>query len=315
MDVGEPSVIDTISILRGLKERYETHHGVKVAEFLGLVAAATLSNRYITNRFMPDKAIDLLDEACANVRVQLDSQPEAIDRLERRLLQLEVEATALAKEKDNASKQRLKKAEEEMAQIKEEIKPLKMRYEMEKGRIDEVRNLAQKLEELKKATRSWYVFGGFSGLLLCFSFRKLGINPRNFSPLERRYDLATAADIRYYAIPDVEDKVMQQLDAEKSQRMEAAAGAAGSLLLTEVVTEAQIAEIVARWTGIPMQRLTKTAIERLLALGDVLAKRVIGQREAVESVAEAILSIGWFGRGTTANRILFIFGADWCWKN
>lgn len=267
VDVGEPSVMDTISILRGLKERYETHHGVKVADS-ALVAAATLSNRYITNRFMPDKAIDLLDEACANVRVQLDSQPEAIDRLERRLLQLEVEATALAKEKDNASKQRLKKVEEEMAQIKEQIKPLKMKYDLEKGRIDEVRKLAQKLEELKNKA----------------------------AEAERRYDLATAADIRYYAIPDVEKK-MQQLEAEKSQRMEAATDAAvstpdavgGGALLTEVVTEAQIAEIVARWTGIPMQRLTKSAIERLLALGDVLAKRVIGQKEAVQSVAEAIL--------------------------
>lgn len=265
VDVGEPNVLDTISILRGLKERYEAHHGVKVADS-ALVAAATLSHRYITNRFLPDKAIDLLDEACANIRVQLDSQPEVIDRLERRLLQLEVEATALGKEKDAGSKQRLAKVHEEMAQIKEEMKPLKMKYNTEKGRIDEVRKLNQKLDELKNKA----------------------------ADAERRYDLATAADIRYYAIPDIEKKV-QQLEVEKQQRQEAAAvaaaadGSAPSTLLTEVVTEAQIAEIVARWTGIPMQRLTKSAIDRLLLLGDTLAKRVIGQREAVDAVAEAIL--------------------------
>jgi ATP-dependent Clp protease ATP-binding subunit ClpB len=159
--VREPTVEDTISILRGLKERYETHHGVRLADS-ALVVAAQLAHRYITNRFLPDKAIDLIDEACASTRVQLDSQPEVIDTLERRRLQLEIEATALAKEKDPASRQRLDKVHEEMAKIAEELKPLKMRYENERGRLEEVRTLQKKLEELKskiiEGERKRYLF-------------------------------------------------------------------------------------------------------------------------------------------------------------
>src|SRR4051812_39524555 len=183
--VGEPSVIDTISILRGLKERYEVHHGVKISD-AALVAAAQLSARYITNRFLPDKAIDLMDEACANTRVQLDSRPEVIDQLERRHLQLEVEAAALAKEKDEASRQRLEKAKEELAAIQEQLRPLKARYEHDKGRLDDIRNLKQKLDELRAKA----------------------------DDAERRADIQRAADLRYYAIPEVENRI-QELQSQK----------------------------------------------------------------------------------------------------
>ncbi|KAG0091604.1 hypothetical protein BGZ92_000274 [Podila epicladia] len=264
--VGEPSLSDTISILRGLKERYEVHHGVKIAD-AALVTAATLAHRYITNRFLPDKAIDLMDEACANTRVQLDSQPELIDQLERRHLQLEVEATALAKEKDPASQQRLIKVREEMSRISEELKPLKLKYELDKGRINEVRDLNQKLQDLKtKADEA-----------------------------ERHYDLAKAADIRYYAIPDLEKKIATVTAERQRQEAEAMLAAAngakleGGDLVTEVVGPEQITEVVSRWTGIPVQRLNKSQIERLMQLADRLGERVVGQDDAVEAVAEAVL--------------------------
>ncbi|KAG0360364.1 hypothetical protein BGZ54_009587 [Gamsiella multidivaricata] len=264
--VGEPSLTDTISILRGLKERYEVHHGVKVAD-AALVTAATLAHRYITNRFLPDKAIDLMDEACANTRVQLDSQPEIIDHLERRHLQLEVEAAALAKEKDPASQQRLVKVREEMSKISEELKPLKLKYELDKGRINEVRDLNQKLQDLRtKADEA-----------------------------ERRYDVAKAADIRYYAIPDLEKKIAtvtaERARQDAEQMLAAASGTKmeGGDLVTEVVGPEQITEVVSRWTGIPVQRLNKSQIERLLQLGDRLSERVVGQYDAVQAVAEAVL--------------------------
>ncbi|GJJ70623.1 ATP-dependent Clp protease ATP-binding subunit ClpB [Entomortierella parvispora] len=264
--VGEPSLADTISILRGLKERYEVHHGVKIAD-AALVTAATLAHRYITNRFLPDKAIDLMDEACANTRVQLDSQPELIDQLERRHLQLEVEATALGKEKDAASQQRLVKVREEMSRISEELKPLKLKYEVDKGRINEVRDLNQKLQDLKNKAEE----------------------------AERRYDLAQAADIRYYAIPDLEKKIAtvtaERARQEAEQLLAAANGtkADSGELVTEVVGPEQITEVVSRWTGIPTQRLNKSQVERLLQLGQRLSERVVGQDEAVEAVAEAVL--------------------------
>ncbi|KAF9394265.1 hypothetical protein CPC16_011882 [Podila verticillata] len=264
--VGEPSLSDTISILRGLKERYEVHHGVKIAD-AALVTAATLAHRYITNRFLPDKAIDLMDEACANTRVQLDSQPELIDQLERRHLQLEVEATALGKEKDPASQQRLIKVREEMSRISEELKPLKLKYELDKGRINEVRDLNQKLQDLKtKADEA-----------------------------ERHYDLAKAADIRYYAIPDLEKKIATVTAERQRHEAEALLAAAngskleGGDLVSEVVGPEQITEVVSRWTGIPVQRLNKSQIERLMQLADRLGERVVGQNDAVEAVAEAVL--------------------------
>lgn len=260
--VGEPSVQDTISILRGLKERYENHHGVKIAD-AALVAAAQLSSRYIANRFLPDKAIDLMDEACANTRVQLDSRPEIIDQLERRHLQLEVEAAALAKEKDEPSRQRLVNVKKEMAGIQEQLTPLRARYENDKNRLDEIRMLKQKLDDLKAKAED----------------------------AEIRQDIQRAADLRYYAIPEVEQRI-QYLQTQKAKEDEEKAANLNNQeqnLLTEVVGPEQITEVVARWTGIPVSRLSKSQAERLLSLADSLHKRVIGQDEAVQAVSYAIL--------------------------
>ncbi|RKP14933.1 AAA ATPase domain-containing protein [Piptocephalis cylindrospora] len=271
--VGEPSVPDTVSILRGIKEKYEQHHGVRISDS-ALVAAANLSSRYISGRFLPDKAIDLVDEASASLRVQLDSQPEAIDQLERQLLQLEVESKALEKETDQASKQRLEAVLMHMSEVKENLKPLKLRYGMQRGRLDEVRNLRVKLDELRNKA----------------------------DEAERHYDLSKAADLRYYAIPDVE-KQLQDLEARNAEReknrqqaaktgegtgMEGEAEEEGGLL-PEVVGPEQITEVVARWTGIPVQRLSRGQSERILGLKDRLAGRVIGQDEAVNAVADAVL--------------------------
>jgi ATP-dependent Clp protease ATP-binding subunit ClpB len=253
--VGEPSVLDTISILRGLKDKYESHHGVRITDS-ALVAAAQLASRYITNRFMPDKAIDLIDEACANTRVQLDSQPEIIDQLQRRKLQLDVEATALEKEKDAQSKARLQKVKDELSKIKDELQPLIARYQEEKKSVDELRNLKQKLSDMKQA----------------------------IIEAERRYDLARVADLRYGAVPELEKRIH---DLTEQKRRESEGGE--SKLLSEVVTSEQIAEVVARWTGIPVTKLSQTETERLLSLGAHLHKRVIGQDEAVDAVADAVL--------------------------
>lgn len=251
--VGEPTVADTVSILRGLKERYEVHHGVRISDS-ALVLAAQLAHRYIQGRFLPDKAIDLVDEACANTRVQLDSQPEVIDALKRKQLRLEIEATALAKESDPSSQQRLAKVREELARIEEELKPLIALHEKERVRIDELRNLNQKLDDLRfKAAEA-----------------------------ERRRDLTLAADLRYFAIPEVEKRIKEvnaRNEAEKEDRT----------LLTEVISEDQIAEVVSRWTGIPVNKLNESETKRLLTLGDRLRKRVVGQDGAVNAVAEAIL--------------------------
>ncbi|PRP76580.1 hypothetical protein PROFUN_15012, partial [Planoprotostelium fungivorum] len=249
--VSEPTVPDTISILRGLKERYETHHGVRISD-AALVIAAQLAHRYITNRFLPDKAIDLVDEACANTRVQLNSQPEAIDHLERRQLQLEIEATAMAKEDDVNSKQRLEKINQELARIKDELQPLKLRYEDERQRNEELRNLSKKLEDLKL----------------------------KIEQAERRADKALVADLRFYAVPEVE-KQIKKLRTEKKSAI--------NDLVSDTVGQEQIAEVVARWTGIPVTKLSQTEKERLLNLASELHARVVGQDEAVDSVADAVL--------------------------
>lgn len=263
VDVGEPSVQATISILRGLKERYETYHGVKITDS-ALVTAAQLSDRYITTRFLPDKAIDLVDEAAANTRVQLDSKPEEIDVLERKLFQLEIEAMALSKEKNNKeSNERLGRVREEMARLQEELKPIRLKYDMEKGRLDEIRDLKQKLEELK----------------------------RKLTEARNRYDRQTAADLEYYAIPDVEARIAQ-LTAAKQQRMaELAASDQMSpqqQLLLEVVRPEQIMEVVSRWTGIPVQNLAKTEREKLLNMETELRRKVVGQDHAIRTVSNAI---------------------------
>ncbi|GAA5817268.1 hypothetical protein MFLAVUS_010811 [Mucor flavus] len=262
VDVGEPSVPATISILRGLKERYENYHGVKITDS-ALVQAAQLSDRYITTRFLPDKAIDLIDEAAANTRVQLDSKPEEIDVLERRRFQLEIEVKALNKEKNNKeSKERLNDVNAEIAKIDEELKPLKLKYELTKGRLDEIRDMKQKLDDLKaKATEA-----------------------------KNRYDLDTAADIEYYAIPDVEQRIAE-LQAEKLRKVNeelANDQGADNHILSEVVRPEQIMEVVSRWTGIPVQNLARSDREKLLNMEAEITKHVVGQEAAVRSVCNAI---------------------------
>ncbi|CAH9088188.1 unnamed protein product [Cuscuta europaea] len=251
--VAEPSVPDTISILRGLKEKYEGHHGVKIQD-RALVIAAQLSARYITGRHLPDKAIDLVDEACANVRVQLDSQPEEIDNLERKRIQLEVELHALEKEKDKASKARLTDVRKELDDLRDRLQPLLMKYNKEKERIDELRRLKQKRDELMYALQE----------------------------AERRYDLARAADLRYGAIEEVEAAISRLESSSGTGEEEGA-------MLTETVGPEQIAEVVSRWTGIPVTRLGQDQKERLIGLADRLHQRVVGQDIAVCAVAEAVL--------------------------
>ncbi|KAL3897573.1 MAG: hypothetical protein SGCHY_003325 [Lobulomycetales sp.] len=258
--VQEPSVESTISILRGLSEKYATHHGVKVLDS-ALVAAATLSNRYITNRFLPDKAIGLLDEACASIRVALDSAPEAIDILQRKLLQLEIEQTALAHEKSKESKARLEKVKEEIARAKEELSPLLLQYEKEKGAINELRDLTQKLDNLRTKA----------------------------SDAERRRDLGLAADLRYNAIPDVEKRIAQVELIIKKERDAMEVDESSDRLLKDVVSPELITEVVAKATGIPVQRLSKSQADRVLNLPSILHERVIGQARAVDAVSDAIL--------------------------
>ncbi|KAI9313350.1 putative HSP100 protein [Dichotomocladium elegans] len=259
VDVGEPSVAATISILRGLKERYENYHGVKITDS-ALVTAAQLSDRYITTRFLPDKAIDLIDEAAANTRVQLDSKPEEIDVLERRLFQLEIEAMALSKEKNNSESQvRLAQVRQEMAQLQEELKPLKLKYDLDKGRLDEIRDLKQKLDDLKsKATAA-----------------------------KNHYDLATAADIEYYAIPDVEQRI-RVLTEEKQNKLNEMAETDQPTGLSELVKPDQIMEVVSRWTGIPVQNLAKSEREKLLNMENEIRRKVVGQDVAINAVSDAI---------------------------
>ncbi|KAL0442086.1 UNVERIFIED_CONTAM: Chaperone protein ClpB1 [Sesamum radiatum] len=258
--VAEPSVADTISILRGLKEKYEGHHGVKIQD-RALVVAAQLSARYITGRHLPDKAIDLVDEACANVRVQLDSQPEEIDNLERKRIQLEVELHALEKEKDKASKARLidvsiflllspSSLKEFIAWQFSSSTLVLIRVTLSQERIDELRRLKQRRDELLYALQE----------------------------AERRYDLARAADLRYGAIQEVESTIA---------KLEAGAGE--NSMLTETVGPDQIAEVVSRWTGIPVTRLGQNEKERLIGLAERLHQRVVGQDLAVTAVAEAVL--------------------------
>ncbi|KAK9165703.1 hypothetical protein Scep_000894 [Stephania cephalantha] len=247
--VAEPSVADTISILRGLKERYEGHHGVRIQD-RALVVAAQLSSRYITGRHLPDKAIDLVDEACANVRVQLDSQPEEIDNLERKRIQLEIELHALEKEKDKASKARLVEVRMELDDLRDKLQPLMMKYNKEKERVDEIRRLKQRREELMIALQE----------------------------AERRMDLARAADLRYGALQEIEAAVAK-LESSTEE----------SAMLTETVGPDQIAEVVSRWTGIPVTRLGQNEKERLIGLAERLHKRVVGQDQAVSAVAEAVL--------------------------
>eukprot|EP00930_Biecheleria_cincta_P104411 TRINITY_DN9669_c0_g1_i2.p1 TRINITY_DN9669_c0_g1~~TRINITY_DN9669_c0_g1_i2.p1 ORF type:complete len:948 (-),score=249.80 TRINITY_DN9669_c0_g1_i2:169-2649(-) len=254
VSVEEPELQTAVTILRGLKDRYSAHHGVSIQD-AALVAAATLSDRYITNRFLPDKAVDLLDEACSKIRVQLSSQPECIDRLERRKHHLEVEVKALSKEADKASKQRLQEAQKELSTLAEELAPLRARYDHERGTIEDLKGAKQKLQQLK---------------------RKLEV-------MEARHDVDSAADLRYDAIPGVQQRIK---DLEKSK---AEYQKSESPLLVETVTPEHIADVVSRWTGIPVSKLSQGERVRLLSLEKELKKRVVGQDEAAEAVARAVL--------------------------
>ncbi len=248
-----PTVEDTISILRGLQERFEVHHGVRIQD-AALVASATLSNRYISDRFLPDKAIDLMDEAAASVRTEIDSMPGELDKLTRRQLQLEIELESLKREKDKASKQRRKKIKKEVADLKGRVGALRSQWEKEKAEIQEVRDLREKLDstrlEIEKA--------------------------------EREQDLACAAELQHGKLPELEKEL-----EEKEEVISAREG--GDCLVREEVTSEEVASIVAHWTGIPVTRLLEGERERLLCLGEELHKRVIGQDEAVEAVSEAVL--------------------------
>lgn len=252
--VEEPSVEDTISILRGLKERFEIHHSVNIQDN-ALVAAANLSSRYITDRYLPDKAIDLVDEACATIRVEMNSMPTELDQVTRRLMQLEIEEAALKKEKDEASKRRLEILREELADLREEANSLKMKWETEK---EEVSKLRDKRFEIEKARRE-------------------------LEDAESNYDLERAAVLRHGQIPAME-KELKELETENLKHQENK-----QRLVQESVTEDEIAVVVGRMTGIPVTRLVKGEREKLLHLADTLHERVIGQDEAVESVSDAVI--------------------------
>ncbi len=251
--VEPPTVEDTISILRGLKERYEVHHGVRIQDN-ALVASAVLSNRYIADRFLPDKAIDLVDEASAMIRTEIDSMPVELDEIHRRVMQMQIEEAALKKEKDKASKERLKALRRDMADLEETERELRARWDAEKENIEKVRSLREQLEQAR----------------------------RDVEQAERDYDLNRAAELRHGVLPDLEAQLKREETRLESENNE------GSLLREEV-TEAEIAEIVSRWTGIPVTRLVEGEREKLLRLDEILHRRVIGQNEAVDLVADAVI--------------------------
>ncbi|MFT5127791.1 MAG: ATP-dependent Clp protease ATP-binding subunit ClpB [Rhodothermales bacterium] len=249
--VDQPNVEDTISILRGLRERYEVHHGVKIRDG-ALVSAATLSNRYIADRFLPDKAIDLMDEAAARLRTEIDSRPRVVDDVARRKMQLEIEIAGLRNETDASSKERLEAREQELADVSEQFATLQARWDGEKAEIGELQTLRESLELAK----------------------------RRLQQAERDYDLNRVAELRHGTVP----KIAEQIEAK-----EASLADSGNRMLREEVTDDDIAEIIARWTGIPVRKLLQGERDRLLHLGDHLHKRVVGQGQAVEAVADAIV--------------------------
>ena len=251
--VEQPNVEDTISILRGLKERFQVHHGVRIRDN-ALVAAAVLSNRYITDRFLPDKAIDLVDEACAMIRTEIDSLPTELDNASRRVMQLEIEEAALTKEKDAASRERLKVLSRELQEAREEADSLRAQYEAEKNMISGVRDLRSRIEEIN----------------------------RRIEKAERDYDLNQAAELKHGQLPQLKEEL-------KKKEEDLAARQGGQVLLREEVTDDEIAEIVSRWTGIPVTRLVEGEREKLLKLDEILHRRVVGQNEAVTLVADAVI--------------------------
>ncbi|KAI7870870.1 putative HSP100 protein [Spinellus fusiger] len=260
VQVEEPSVSATLSILRGLKEKYEAYHGVKITD-AALVAATHLSDRYITKRYLPDKAIDLMDEASANTRVQLDSKPEKIDILERRHLQLEIEATALQIEESKSSKERLAQVMKEITRIKIELDPLKTQYDASKGRLDAIRHIKQKLDEMKRKA----------------------VEAKNHHHLEK------AADIEYYVIPEIKQR-MDRLVSENEHKLleETLSDHPLPKQLSHVVHPEHIVDVVSRWTGIPLQNLARNDREKLIGMDRILGRKVVGQRRAVNAVCNAV---------------------------
>ena len=250
--VNEPSVEDTISILRGLKERYEVYHGVKIQD-AALIAAATLSNRYISDRFLPDKAIDLVDEACAMIRTEMDSMPIELDELNRKIIQQEIAQAALKKEEDKLSRERLETVTKELAQLREQFNSMKAQWDNEKAAITKVQKLREEIEQV----------GG------------------EIERAEREYDLNKAAELKYGKLP--------QLKAELEKEEKLAEEAQQSNLLRDKVTEEEIAKVVGKWTGIPVARIMEGEREKLLHMEDILHENVVGQDEAVRLVSEAIL--------------------------
>jgi ATP-dependent Clp protease ATP-binding subunit ClpB len=246
--VQEPTVEDTISILRGLKEKYEQHHGVRITDS-ALVAAATLSNRYITDRFLPDKAIDLVDEAASRLRMQVDSKPEELDEIDRRIIQLKIEREALKKESDAASRDRLGKIERELAELEERSRALTTRWEAEKGKLGQVQKLKVELDQRRV----------------------------ELEQAQRKGDLARAGELRYSVILDLEKRIAVLEAAE-----------AKGAMVEEAVTPNHVASVVSRWTGVPVDRMLEGERAKLLRMEEELAKRVIGQREAVEAVSTAV---------------------------
>jgi len=251
--VGEPDVPDTIAILRGLKERYEVHHGVRIADS-AIIAAATLSSRYIADRFLPDKAIDLIDESASRLKIEIDSMPTEIDEIERRIQQLEIERQALSKETDPASAERLAAIESELAELREGSSELKARWQTEKGAIEAIKQAKVELEEAN----------------------------RELERAERDADLERAAELRYGRIPELEGTVAEQEAKLEKLHLE------GGSMLTEEVTDQDVAEVVAKWTGIPVSRLMEGEVDKLIHMEERLHERVIGQDEAVEAVANAL---------------------------
>jgi ATP-dependent Clp protease ATP-binding subunit ClpB len=251
--VTEPGVEDTISILRGIKDRYEVHHGVKIQDS-ALVAAATLSNRYVSDRFLPDKAIDLVDEACAMIRTEIDSMPTELDEVSRRIMQLEIEEAALKKERDRSSKDRLKALQKELADLREKATGMRAQWEAEKEAIKKVQAIREEIEKIRY----------------------------EIEVAERQYDLNRAAELKYGRLADLDRqlKIEEEMISQKKS---------GERLLREEVTEEEIAEIISRWTGIPVSRLMEGEREKILRLDEVLHERVIGQDEAVQLVADAVI--------------------------
>ena len=250
--VDQPTVEDTVSILRGLRERYELHHGVRIKD-AALVTAAVLSHRYISDRFLPDKAIDLVDEAASKLRTEIDSMPAELDQASRQVMQLEIEREALRKESDDASRERLAKLENELANLKEEANKLKARWEMEKDAIARLRKLKEEIDETRRAMEQ----------------------------AEREYDLNRVAELKYGKLTELEGELARQQDSLRTED--------GGVLLKEEVYEDDIAEVVSRWTGVPVSKLLEGEREKLLRLGEHLHKRLIGQDEAVSAVADAVV--------------------------